>query len=95
LNANKGKEGAYRWGEMGILDGGNRDIRWGDTCGHIERLGGLELGRIRQLACVWEGNAVFGVFREVPVSEQLHCEFPGHVTSRHMRDSTCRLVPIR
>ena len=69
---------------MGILDG--RDT---------ECLGGLGLGPIRKLVCDGREALFLAFLERFQYWNSRTANFLGHVTSRHMRDSTSRLDPFR
>jgi hypothetical protein len=77
---------------MGILDG---NIRRENTHGHTERLGGLGLGPIRKLVCDGREALFLAFLERFQYRNSCTANFLGHVTSRHMRDSTSRLDPFR
>jgi hypothetical protein len=91
--------------EMGILVGighigweiGKLDReKWGYWMGgYTERLGGLGLGRIRKLVCDGRETLFLAFLERFQYWNSCTANFLGHVTSRHMRDSTSRLDPFR
>jgi hypothetical protein len=57
--------------------------------------GNLALGRIREFACDRRETLFLAFLERFQYWNSCTANFLGHVTSRHMRDSTSRLDPFR